>query len=310
MSKQKRKYNPNLLKEAPKLLPSKELINPDLPIIDKTELKQKSRPQSSSVLKEIQNKPASSKKQSSPKKRRKQKSPDPLILQKQFEDWKQTEEFRKWNELNEMRHEFPEITETSDDLTGKWQNFESKLFLFAKKFKIKTKLKDLKHEHVRSFFFAREDKENFKIDGVVAGVIKEHSDRAWHLRRKFVEIWKGLEEINEYDSNNFTTGRKKMTKNLQEFFKSLTPHIKQAHKEIYNEKLGEILRPLVNLLKTNFRFSVFEHNNNNAELREISDFKYKALVQRFCNDLQETQRIFYEVPDRSSDVEKENTYVL
>ena len=158
------------------------------------------------------------------KKKNVKKQIDPLILKQQFEDWKQTEEYKKWLELSELKKEFPEITETSDDLTGKWQAIENKIFAFLKFLKVKTKMKELKHEHIRSFFFAREDKDNFQIDGVIAGVIKEHSDNAWHLRRKFIDVWKGLDEIHDYDENTFQAGRKKMSKDLTDLLKMMTPY--------------------------------------------------------------------------------------
>lgn len=161
-------------------------------------------------------------KKSKGKKKKAKKQIDPLVLKQQFEEWKSTEEYKKWVELSELKKEFPEITETSDDLTGKWQAVENKIMAFSKFFKFKTKMKELKHEHVRSFFFAREDKENFQIDGVLAGVIKEHSDNAWHLRRKFIEIWKGFDDLHDFDETNYQVGRKKMSKDLSELFKMMT----------------------------------------------------------------------------------------
>ena len=145
------------------------------------------------------------------------------MLKQQFLAWKETDEFKKWVELSHIKKDYPEITETSDDLTGKWQFVEDKIMELSKCFKVKTKMKELKHEHVRSFFFAREDKDNFQIDGVIAGVVKEHSDGAWHLRRKFIEIWNALDEIQEYNEENFQEARKKMSKNLTELFKGMGP---------------------------------------------------------------------------------------
>ena len=55
--------------------------------------------------------------------------------------------------------EFPDVSETSHDITGDWQRFHDELFKWGSIFKIKTKQKSIQHEHVRSFFFARWDKE-------------------------------------------------------------------------------------------------------------------------------------------------------
>jgi len=92
-----------------------------------------------------------------------------------------------------------------------------------------------------------------------AGVIKEHSDRAYHIKMTFIHIWKQLEEVDEYDETTYVAERKKFQKEIQELFKALTPHIKQGHKEIYEEKLlGEILQPLFNILKSSSRLNLFE----------------------------------------------------
>ena len=157
------------------------------------------------------------------KRKKEKKLPDPEVLKEQFEVWKGTDEYKKWLELSEFKKDYPEITETSGDLTGKWQMAEDKIWAFSKLFKVKTKMKDLKHEHVRSFFFAREDKDNFQIDGVMAGVVKEHSDGAWHLRRKFIEIWKALDDVSEVNENDFQAARKKMGKDLTELYKLMQP---------------------------------------------------------------------------------------
>jgi len=165
--------------------------------------------------------PKKSKKPPKKKKKKDKKKLDPEVLRQQFFAWKETDEYKKWVELSELKKEYPEITETSDDLTGKWQSVEDKIWAFSKCFKVKTKMKEFKHEHVRSFFFAREDKDNFQIDGVIAGLIKEHSDGAWHLRRKFVEIWKQMDDVHEFNEESFQIGRKKMSKDLTEFYKMM-----------------------------------------------------------------------------------------
>jgi len=48
------------------------------------------------------------------------------------------------------------------------------------------KIKEIKQEMIRSFTFAKEDKEEEKVivDGIPCGVVKEHADRAWTLRHK------------------------------------------------------------------------------------------------------------------------------
>lgn len=158
----------------------------------------------------------------------------------------------------------------------------------------------MKHEYIRSIFFAREDKDNkgeWKLDGVVAGVSKEYSDAAWHLRKKFVQIWNAFDMASITDEN-LGEVRKKLGKDFQEFFKEMEKFIKKPHKVIYNEKLSELMMPLNLLMKSNFRLSAFEQTYASPEEREVVDFKYKTLIRRFCIDLQETQRILNELePD-------------
>jgi len=76
--------------------------------------------------------------------------------------------------------------------------------------------------------------------------------------------------------------------------------MKQPHKEIYEEKLGSIVRPFANLLKTNMRYSAFECSYDSKQARDIVDFKHKTLVNEFCRDFQECLKILH-------DVEKDET---
>lgn len=156
------------------------------------------------------------------------KKVDPEVQKKQFEEWKQSDEYAKWIKLserkNELKKDYPhDVTETTEDLTGDWQDFEDKFFDLCKVFKVKTKLKELKHEYVRSFFFAKEDKEEKWFDGIQIVVTKEHADRSRHLRNKFVEIWRQLDEIYDYDATSYLANRKKMGKDLAEFMKNIVP---------------------------------------------------------------------------------------
>lgn len=202
--------------KAKGLIRQKEPLFPEKPV---EEIKKEIESSPENPVKAV----AKSKGKTKKPRRKLPKKIDPAILRERFEAWKQTEEYKSWVEMSELKKEYPDITETTDDLTGKWQVIEDKLMGFSKFFKVKTKMKELKHEHVRSFFFAREDKDNFQIDGVLAGVTKEHSDRAWHLRRKFIEIWKGFDDVHEFDENTFEAGRKKMGKDINELFKLMTP---------------------------------------------------------------------------------------
>lgn len=83
------------------------------------------------------------------------------------------------------------------------------------------RLKEFKHEHVRSFFFGREDKETEKmiIDGIPCGVTKEHADRSYFCRHKFIETMKYIKEIDDLDVETFSKAKKDIIKTMKEFVK-------------------------------------------------------------------------------------------
>lgn len=78
------------------------------------------------------------------------------------------------------------------------------------------KIKEIKQEMVRSFFFAHEDKEAEKVivDGIPCGVVKEHADRAWTLRHKFCDILKAFTDFEDLDYENFSTNKKNLQKTI------------------------------------------------------------------------------------------------
>ena len=103
--------------------------------------------------------------------------------------------------LKEIQEEMKKVclngaffSETTHDLTGPWNTLFEPLFHFFKFMKIKLgKIKDFKHETMRSFFFAKEihekDSENTYYDGIMVNVVKSPADTAWTLRHAFLKIW-------------------------------------------------------------------------------------------------------------------------
>lgn len=76
---------------------------------------------------------------------------------------------------------------------------------------------------MRSFFFGRWDKEVMIYDGVSnSTTLKDQADRAWSLRRFYIELYRGLDDIAELDENNFMQHRKSRQKCFTDFFKSIT----------------------------------------------------------------------------------------
>lgn len=128
------------------------------------------------------------------------KKVDPEVLQAQFEAYQETPEYKKWAEMGDRLSKLFPVTETTLDINGPWQEYFDELMKFFEIFKVKTgKVKELKHETIRSFFFAREDKESDKVvvDGIPCGVVKEDADRSWTLRHKFCDILKAFSKTVE-----------------------------------------------------------------------------------------------------------------
>lgn len=67
------------------------------------------------------------------------KKVDPEVLQQQFDAYKQTDEYKKWVALRDLlKKQYPEISETNNDLTGPWDKYYTELMDFMKMLKIKT----------------------------------------------------------------------------------------------------------------------------------------------------------------------------
>lgn len=92
-------------------------------------------------------------------------------------------------ELSKMKEEFHDISRSMEysDLVGGFQKFHDAFFKFVTtKFKIKTKLKEIKHEYVRSSYFAVEnitdkdkEKDIYWVDGMRGGVSKEGFNKGY-----------------------------------------------------------------------------------------------------------------------------------
>ena len=228
---------------------------------------------------------------------------DEETLKKMFNEWKEQEDFILGSDIGMKKKLYPDITETTPDLTGDWQTIENEIFRYSQIVKVKSKLKELRHEHIRSFFFAQEDKDDLRVDGIPSGVTKEHSDRSWHLRKKFIDIWKGFEEIQEVDETNFQVFKKKIAKDLTDLFKMTVQHIKIGHPEIYGVKLEAVLTPLKNLLNSNWRLSLYETNYDDKDKVAVTDFRKDVLVNKFCEHLQACFTILHGVEkDREKQV--------
>jgi len=89
---------------------------------------------------------------------------------------------------------------------------------------------------------------------------------------------------------NFYDLKKKMKDALTAFVKFYEIHIKKHHKPIH-EVMADFMQVLRNALTSSFHYSLFEYQNQDPLSRKLNDFKEKALLDKFCVDLQEAFRI-------------------
>ncbi|EAR86465.2 transmembrane protein, putative (macronuclear) [Tetrahymena thermophila SB210] len=225
------------------------------------------------------------------------KKVDPEVQRQQFEQWKASPEYEQIKKIATLLETYDYITETTKDFTGPWYLYLNELVGFFKLYKVKLgKLKEFKHEHIRSFFFGREDKETEKIiiDGIRCGVTKEHADRSYFCRHKFIETMKYIKDIDDLDPETFQKAKKEVIKIMKEFVKFFTPHIKYGHPEIYDLKIAKVLEPLTNLIDINNQYRQFMITYKPEVEKEVRDFMSRVIVKKYINHLQEVFRVLYE----------------
>jgi len=207
------------------------------------------------------------------------------------------EEFDLWKDLSVQKTFYKEINTTTYDITDNYEPFFDKMFALCKAFKVKMKQKEFKYEFFRSFFFGgvgvrRDDSTDVEkeYDGLTRYIVKEDNDGALKARRAFLDIYMALDDAGELKEENFYDLKKKMKEACTNFGKFYEIHIKKHHKNIH-EVLADFLQVLRNALTSNFHFSLFEYQNQDPQVRKLNDFKEKALLEKFCTDLQECFRI-------------------
>jgi len=210
------------------------------------------------------------------------------------------EEYDAWGDLCALKGSYKELTTTTNDLTDFYEPLIDKTFALIQAFKVKTKLKELKFDVFRSFFFGgdtirKNDDSNGTalekvFDGHTGYVEKPDNDQAIKARRDFLAIYTTLEEVNELTEENFYDTKKKMKDALTAFCKSYELYLKKHHKIVY-EVMQDFLKILKNVLISNLNYSMFEYQNQDPAVRKLNDWKDKALLDKLCFDLQECFRI-------------------
>ncbi|EGR32942.1 hypothetical protein IMG5_065980 [Ichthyophthirius multifiliis] len=227
---------------------------------------------------------------------KKAKKVDPEVLQQQFDQWKSSPEYEQIKKMALILEE-QNITETTKDFTGEWYPYLNQLYDFFKFYKIKTgKLKEFKHEQIRSTFFAQKDEENIKyqVDGIYCGVAREHQDNSYHCRHKFVKIMNYIKELDDLNPETLQPQKKLVIGFMKEFISFFQKHIKNDHDLIYNKQLAMTLQPLTNLIDINNQYKKFNITFVPIVEKVVRNFMSKVIIDKYIDYLQEIFRILWE----------------
>jgi hypothetical protein len=99
-------------------------------------------------------------------------------------------------------------------------------------------------------------------------------------------IYNILDDIKSIDESNYIKIKSDLKKAYTDFFKQMKAHLKKSFKLIYEEKLMQVLQPLVNLLEINMKMVMYDLKYETREERIINGFKYKAYVDKYSKCLQ------------------------
>lgn len=106
----------------------------------------------------------------------------------------------------------------------------------------------------------------------------DQKDLQRHLRR--ICGWMQLES--NFDVDNYNKSRADLKKGFTEFFNLMKTHIKKSFKIIFEEKLLLVLQPFSDLLEINMKLSLHELKYTTKEEQFVNQFKYDAIVDRYC----------------------------
>jgi hypothetical protein len=145
------------------------------------------------------------------------KAVDPVARQQAFQVWLDTEEVRIWRELLDDKKNYGLVTSTTPDLTDTWEKFLSTLHSLCKLTKSAKKSPSYDQEVMRTAFFAQLEK---SVDGWAFELPKMYVDPARDCRMAFIDIWEGLEKLNDISDESYMQDKKDFYKKLAEFEKT------------------------------------------------------------------------------------------
>ena len=164
-------------------------------------------------------------------------APKKISPEKEAEDYAayiNTEEYTIWNELSGQKAYFKElykdISTTTYDITEPYEPMFDNMFRLVKAFNVKTKLKEFRYEHFRSFFYGgigvrsddTTDIEKIE-DGETRFITKEDNDGAIKARHGFLGVYNCFDDIGELGAGEgkFYEIKKRMKDALTNFIKPL-----------------------------------------------------------------------------------------
>ena len=155
---------------------------------------------------------------------------------KDYADFINTEDYSIWNELCGQRayykELYKEISTTTPDITEPYEPFFDNMFRLVKAFKVKTKLKEFKYEHFRSFFYGGSsvgfknpvtNKIEMVNDGETRFIDAEDNNAAEKARHGFLDVYNMFDDmtLNELGAGEgkFYEIKKRMKDALTNFIK-------------------------------------------------------------------------------------------
>lgn len=224
----------------------------------------------------------------------------PEELKAQFDAWKESsEEYKLVDQLRDIKNNtgLSEISETTQDLVEKWQAFFDLFVKVGTVFKVRgAKLKPILQEQIRTSFFGAVSKrdEPFWIDDFQLDYAeKDIPKNCRNVRNMMIEFMKFVDEIDTITETDYNEWKKsKISAKFKDFVKFFKEHIKKDKGHTTTKKMMlEVLAPLEELMDANMRLTLFDIKHETELKYEQNNFKYLALIQKWCTTYQRCQTV-------------------
>jgi len=164
-------------------------------------------------------------------------------------------------------------------------------------FKVRgAKLKAIQQEQLRTTFFGGVSKrdEPFKIDDFELDYAeKDIPKNCRNVRNMLIEFMKFVDELDTITEIDYNEWKKsKISAKFKDFVKFFKEHTKKDKGHAQTKKLIlEVLAPLEELMDANMRLTLFDFNYITELKYEQNNYKFLALIQKWCTTYQRCQTI-------------------